>query len=605
MLSKSLALHHVLAHVPVYNIFHIPARHVWVVGLALAWLAAHGLDQLRGAAEPVRTRWLRRAAWGLLAVGVASLACVLAMPAWPDRPGWSYPGFWIPLASGVVVVAALALVSRLLPGHPRAAALVPLLAFLELWLSIGRHELTTAPADVLTSPAQFPEAVTWLREHSDSAGPTRCLMRKEVWQAGADKWHVPSAFGSAWGLSALSTYSQSMPASLAALLHLNTFGHADLPAVLTEERGLSALGGRYVLASGPLEPMAPGLGHRIAVRDDLTWQVDPKTPGRHPQFVVPRPEGSGGVLVTQLPGDMGPTYHVEGALRCGGPRAGSVRVVRTNRQGNAVLAETTFRRDDFHDGLQSFACTYELGKTPGMFWLAVSCHDAASVDLARVDLWQLTPVFAPQAAELDPREVFRTLHAATRQPYPVVAQFGADLRVYENPHARALATLVREVRPAASVDEAARRIVAPGPPVRDVAYVVGADAVPGPRHLAPGTAEVSSHHPDAIAVRTRTDGPGFLVLAVTRCTGWSAVVDDEAAVIRPVDGPLMGVAVPAGEHTVRFTFRPVLAQAGVAAAALGLGGAWLCVLIAAAVGAARRRRTEQVTDSASTAVRAA
>jgi hypothetical protein len=596
MLSKSLGIHDALAHLPVYNLFHIPARHVWVFGLALGWLAGFGLDRLRQADPLTRARLLKWTAWSFVALGVACLAVVLGMPSWSGRPGWSYPGFWIPLVSGVAVLSALAALSRALPKRRGLAALVSVFAFVELWLSIGRHETTTTRPDVLTRLDHFPEVVRWLRGQAADGAPPRCLIRKETWEADGHAWHVPSAFGSAWGLSALSAYSQAMPDSLAALLHLNSFGHADLGAVLTEERGLSAVGGRHIVAAGPLSPMAPGFGYRIATLNDLVWKVNARTPNRHSEFIVSNPACAARSPVAQLPGAMGPSYFVQGELRCAGPRQGRVRIVRTNRRGSEILAEATFAPGDFKAGRQQFACTYDLGKIPGMFWLAVECTDELPIDLVHVDLWRLTPEFGEKANQLDPREVARTLRRQTRQPYPVVASFSNGVCVYENPRARGLATLVREVRPAANLLDAARRILSPGPPVRELAFVVAPDgrvgnaALTGPLHFAPGEAVVESYKPDEIHVRTSTPGNGFLVLGVTRCIGWSASVDGEALPICAVDGPLMGVSIPAGDHMVRFHFRPLLAWAGITAAGLGLGGAWLGVLLAFVVRAARSKR---------------
>jgi hypothetical protein len=611
MLNKTLALHYVLAHVPVYNLFHIPARHVWVFGLALGWLAGFGLDRLRQADRLLQKRMLTWSAGSFLALSLVCLACVVGMPSWSDCPGWAYPGFWIPLASGVAVLVALAAVCRALPGQRRWAAFVPLLAFAELWLTIGRYEVTTTQPDLLARADDFPDVVRWLRERESEGEPPRCLIRKETWQGGDHAWHVPSAFGSAWGLSALSTYSQSMPDSLTALLHFNSFGHADFPAVLTEERGLSAVGGRHILAAGPLSPFAPGLGHRLAARDDLVWKVNARTPNRHSQLIVPQVESSAGALVAQLPGAMGPTYFVEGEILGSGPRDGRVRIVRTNRRGMDVLAETTFSSLDYQEGKQRFACTYDLGNIVGMFWLTVECKDNLPIEPGQVDLWQLTPEFARQATHLDPRAVGRTLRQGTRQPYPAVAHFARDITVYENPSARGLATLVREIRPAANEMDAARQIMAPGPPVRDVAYVCAPDGRLGNKalsrsaSLAGGTAVVTTYKPNDIQVRTETPGDGFLVLAVTRCMGWSATVDGQQVAIHAVDGPLMGVSVPPGEHTVNFRFRPVLAWAGIGAAGLGLGAAWLGVLVAILVRTTQRGSIAQPPREESTSARAA
>jgi uncharacterized membrane protein YfhO len=50
--------------------------------------------------------------------------------------------------------------------------------------------------------------------------------------------------------------------------------------------------------------------------------------------------------------------------------------------------------------------------------------------------------------------------------------------------------------------------------------------------------------------------------------GWEADVDGTAATIVPAYDALRGVAIPAGEHTVTFTYRPAATLAGVALALL-------------------------------------
>jgi uncharacterized membrane protein YfhO len=72
-----------------------------------------------------------------------------------------------------------------------------------------------------------------------------------------------------------------------------------------------------------------------------------------------------------------------------------------------------------------------------------------------------------------------------------------------------------------------------------------------------------------------------MVLAVTKCIGWSATIDGYHVPIHSVDGPFMGIRVPPGDHVVRLTFRPVLMWAGAAAAVVFFGGAWLGIIVGA------------------------
>ena len=67
-----------------------------------------------------------------------------------------------------------------------------------------------------------------------------------------------------------------------------------------------------------------------------------------------------------------------------------------------------------------------------------------------------------------------------------------------------------------------------------------------------GAAEILSYRPDEVVVRAT--GPGPLVLADTWYPGWRA----DGYHIELVDGLLRGVRLPAGTHTVRFTYHPWL-----------------------------------------------
>lgn len=50
--------------------------------------------------------------------------------------------------------------------------------------------------------------------------------------------------------------------------------------------------------------------------------------------------------------------------------------------------------------------------------------------------------------------------------------------------------------------------------------------------------------------------PGFVVLADTYYPGWQAILDGEKTTIYRANSILRAIYVPAGQHTITFTFRP-------------------------------------------------
>jgi hypothetical protein len=218
----------------------------------VAWLAAWGFDRLRESDKPAQQfviKWLT-GLWSLVMVLVVFVFCT--MPRWPDWPGLGYPGFWIPLLTVVVALGCLTIGARITSSHAGLKILVPLAAFVELWMTIGEHELGRGSPNGFARPGDFPRVVQWLRNRETFGPPPRWLIRPEIWHERGQDWLVPAKFGSAWGLSVVNPYSQSMPRSLSRLLHLDLNGNADFDRVLAEGRGLSAVGGRYIVTTIPI-----------------------------------------------------------------------------------------------------------------------------------------------------------------------------------------------------------------------------------------------------------------------------------------------------------------------------------------------------------------
>ncbi|HMD48994.1 MAG TPA: YfhO family protein, partial [Bryobacteraceae bacterium] len=69
---------------------------------------------------------------------------------------------------------------------------------------------------------------------------------------------------------------------------------------------------------------------------------------------------------------------------------------------------------------------------------------------------------------------------------------------------------------------------------------------------------------------------GMVVLSEAYAPGWTATIDGGPAEIREVDGPLRGVATPAGKHRIQMRYRPRSVIWGAILTLAGLAG--ICVL---------------------------
>jgi hypothetical protein len=107
--------------------------------------------------------------------------------------------------------------------------------------------------------------------------------------------------------------------------------------------------------------------------------------------------------------------------------------------------------------------------------------------------------------------------------------------------------------------------------------------------------EFVHHEPDRVTLSVRTPATGLLVLADTYYPGWEATLDGRPAEILRTNRMMRGLVVPAGEHTVTFTYRPALVYGSAAASAVG----WAALVFAtfltalACFGSARMERFRQ------------
>lgn len=163
-----------------------------------------------------------------------------------------------------------------------------------------------------------------------------------------------------------------------------------------------------------------------------------------------------------------------------------------------------------------------------------------------------------------------------------------DGRIYHNPDALPRVFLVGRQQTVASEDEALRTVTAPGFDGRSVAVTEKAVAgIPQSGDGRTGSASLVSYGAEDVVAKATATRRSLLVLTDVHFPGWKATVDGEEVPIERVDYLLRGVVVPAGTHTVEFTYEPASFRAGWIIAVLGL----LATLAAVVVGLRRRGRS--------------
>jgi hypothetical protein len=101
-----------------------------------------------------------------------------------------------------------------------------------------------------------------------------------------------------------------------------------------------------------------------------------------------------------------------------------------------------------------------------------------------------------------------------------------------------------------------------------------------------GTAAYGEAAPEDVRIEAEASVPSVLIVRNAWDEGWSATLDGRAVPVLRADGFLQGIAVPAGQHRIRLTYREPAIGSGLALSAV----AWLGFLVALLVVMLRTRR---------------
>jgi hypothetical protein len=170
---------------------------------------------------------------------------------------------------------------------------------------------------------------------------------------------------------------------------------------------------------------------------------------------------------------------------------------------------------------------------------------------------------------------YKSVIDATKHPYLKRVDTIDGMELYENPRALPRAFLVPEVEVIPDFDamfkimrdpefEPAKLVVTEeGPTVSN----------PSPHNAPPGQATVVLREPTRVLVVVDAASTCALVLADAYYPGWKVTIDGKAGEIFPAYYAFRGVLIPAGRHTVEFTYFPLSFRLGlvISTAALLLG----------------------------------
>jgi hypothetical protein len=530
-----------LALAPPFNLFRVPARWLVLMAFGVAMLAGSGLD-----AAVRRPAW-RRLAAALLLPGFLALSTPLAAGLTPagetgplGLPGPADVAGWL-----MATVAVAALLSPGMPVALRRQGLM-LIAVLELFVA-GQ----TLPYNNATAPEAYasvrPAMTQLLAAARGEVPPDRFL-------------------------------------SMSALL-FDPGDLAELRGILEPQLPLAAVEA-YIVATKHKEVLSPNL--------PLAWNV-------------PAVDGfDGGVLplahyaaFTQL---FTGAISTDGRLRENLPTAPDPRLMSlvngrwliTDKVGDAwmdgIFYDLQFAVDLEPDetaeiavvpSFEATALGLVMDNTGGA--VRVTFEDGSGIEAPAsaprlgfdrsgrpVEITLVGPMRLRGASLVDERTgAFQTLALG-----PFRLAHSGDVKVYEN-----LAVLPRAFVAtewvAASDGEALAILASPSfDPGRTIILAPGAAGGAGEVDEATQPARITHYAPEL--VRIDAEGPGYLLLTDAYYPGWKARIDGQQVPIVRANVMFRAVMLPAGTHTVQFSYEPWPVW-------LGLGvsvAAWLLALLA-------------------------
>jgi len=570
-------------HLPGYDKFRVPARHLFALALAASALAGFGVAAIeRGMAQG---RLIRRVvllgAVVVVAVLLALLFATEQLQAIAGQKGidglsflpWRNPATALPLLIFCLAGASLIYWSR----RPAARAGQALL-ILTLLLDVGSFgwfyewRFVSPEAKLFEPPANTARYVRELQAAGQRVLPARGVL--------TPREGFPPNVSALWGVPSASGYSGLILSRISRLLDMTNDGAVADSWQDAANSALDLLAVRYVfLPRENLARAAEGTnaqGPRWASTDlGLSLGVGCSVP--HPvsaQFALPSPVRADAIgLISALAcsaevGDAAPVLRVLVTDANGDTQTQTLRAGRETAEWaydcSDVRSHIKHQRAPIHE---SYTVARGDGQCAGHSYRG-TLPFSQPAEITNIKLeWLGTP------GSLDVKKISLfdettgrsfPVEQSARLPDPARWRFVEDVgsvRVYENLRAQPRAWLVSEVLSLSpdAILQAIKSSRLPDGRAFDPARIALVE-IAGP--LAGATLDqrgsVSITHSSEIGVTARVSSaaPSFLVLSDVYYPGWGATIDEQPAQLFQTDFVLRGVFVPAGEHLVQFTYAP-------------------------------------------------
>ncbi len=577
--------------IPPFNQFRCQGRWLVVFQLATALLAGIGIKRLLTELSLKRVA-LQTGALFLFEIGLAA-AISIGQGAQLQRIAASrgvqnvsfaltQPMFLLPLVTALLAALAIFFMHR----HRGGAISVFTLSLVAL-------------ADM----AQFGMYSSWRYYSPSPAGldapPTAALVRKSGGRSVAVRGFLskPSELGpnrsKLWGVASLNKYGSLAVERYNNLLQMDPGGTLYAEWWKSENRSLDILGARHILLPDadigeldrfegipvPAEDMGEDLGQSGSrqLGNEVRFAVDPVkrfTALAVISYLRESAQITGGTTVAEIRLHAPVEPDVIIPVLAGRDTAEFAADCPAVRKTMSHPPATIFRQVPQYGG-PSCLGTFYFAKWPldstrhfssiEFKWLA----PAGGIQIAKAILWnhQTGAIQAFTPADIQ----------GSRFQLLARSQFA---RTYENSRVMPRAWLVSDVR-RLNPEEVKRTIqtsILPDGSIFDPSRTALTEASTQIRStsLDPGAVVTwTTSENTSVELRTRSKEPALLVLADLNYPGWTASVDGQAAKIIPTNYVQRGVELAAGDHVVRFRFRPGSLWLGI-----GIGIASLLALAA-------------------------
>src|SRR3989344_593523 len=148
--------------------------------------------------------------------------------------------------------------------------------------------------------------------------------------------------------------------------------------------------------------------------------------------------------------------------------------------------------------------------------------------------------------------------------FPLI--YKGEVNIFENRQALPRVFLAREFKRANNLQESKRLTSELALGLKKIAVLE--EDIPFPENDAPKAGEkltIADSKPNRIEIKALLESPALAVLTDTSFPGWKTYIDGEEAKTLRVDGLFRGVAVPAGSHTIIWSYEPKSFSNGLAA----------------------------------------